>query len=131
MNPYYLLGNIFYFFFFQMDTSNHAEYLLGNNVNPEQEMPSGSDSLFQPNVASSAHLQHTGSAEPLSKSRSPGTITTMTGSSASLLGSEGSKTTIGNDRGYLADSAKALNLKPNSSVQCNFPSEDNRLVYKV
>lgn len=127
MNPYYLLGNIFCFFF-QMDTSNHAEYLLGNNVNPEQEMPSGSDSLFQPNVASSAHLQ---SAEPLSKSRSPGTITTMTGSSASLLGSEGSKTTIGNYRGHLADSAKALNLKPNSSVQCNFPSEDNRPVYKV
>ncbi|XP_074559866.1 YTH domain-containing protein ECT4-like [Curcuma longa] len=114
-----------------MDTNDHAEYLLENNVNPEQELPSGMDSLFQPNVASSTHLHHTGSAKPQSRSRSPGTITTMTGSSASLLGSEGSKTTIGNDRGHLADSAKALNLKPNSSVQCNLPSEDNRPVYKV
>ncbi|KAG6477150.1 hypothetical protein ZIOFF_066402 [Zingiber officinale] len=114
-----------------MDTNDHAEYLLGNNVNPKQELPSGSESLFQPNVASSAHLQHTGSAGPLSRSRSRRTITTMTGSSTSLLGSEGSKTTIGIDRGHLEDTAKVLNLKPNSSAQCNFPGEDNRPIYKA
>ncbi|XP_074568999.1 uncharacterized protein LOC141825515 isoform X2 [Curcuma longa] len=114
-----------------MDCSDHAEYIPGYYVKPGQEIPSGLDSLSQPKVALSSHLQLTGPVEQLSRTGSPGTITTRIGSSVSLLSSKGPKTTKGNSRGDLADSVNILNLKPNSSSRCNFPGEVNRHVHKA
>ncbi|XP_042435032.1 YTH domain-containing protein ECT2-like isoform X2 [Zingiber officinale] len=114
-----------------MDRDDHAEYISGYHVKPGQEIPSELDSLSQPKGDLSSHLQHTGPVEQLSRTGSPGAITTMIGSSVSLLRSTGPKSTKGNNRGDLADSANILNLKPNSSSRCNFSGEANRHVHKA